>query len=211
MSSKFVWRMSGLTYYTAIRATHGRYASKEGYLNAGREEMSIFFKYFDKSKFVIEFGCGPGKNLFGIQDRIKSGYGIDINSLFIKLANKLKKHYRMSNLSFIKYDGINFPIIHKADVIFEKGVFERIPKPQVKYYIESLKGKYLCDNGVIILYFLMDRAISTKFTELLGNDSYVFWTDVEVKKLLKEANLKVIEVKKLEYADFYICNSVSNI
>jgi hypothetical protein len=41
---------------------------------------------------------------------------------------KLAKKYNFNNLHFIKYDGINFPDIPKADLIFEKGVFERLDK-----------------------------------------------------------------------------------
>ena len=40
----------------------------------------MFFKYFNKETVVLEFGCGLGKNLFGIADRIKYVYEIDINS-----------------------------------------------------------------------------------------------------------------------------------
>ena len=52
---------------------------------------------------------------------------------------------------------VTFPTIKNIDIIFEKGVFERIPREKVEYYIKSLKDNYLRSDGIMILYFLMDR------------------------------------------------------
>ena len=132
LSSKFVWRLTGLTYTTAVIATNGSYLSKMRYVNIGKEEMKIFSSYLNKDKTVLEFGCGLGKNLFGIANLVRMGYGIDINALYIRLAEKFAKKYNLNNLKFLKYDGLNFPDIPTVDLVFEKGVFERIDKTLVK-------------------------------------------------------------------------------
>lgn len=128
LSSNIAWYLTGLTYATAVIATNGGYLPKKRYINVGKGEMKIFSSYLNRNKTVLEFGCGPGKNLFGIADLVKIGYGIDVNPRYIRLAMKLAKKYNFNNLHFIKYDGINFPDIPKADLIFEKGVFERLDK-----------------------------------------------------------------------------------
>ena len=107
LSSNFIWRLTGLTYRTAIIATHGTYVNVQKYIIEGKHGMLLLAKYFDSSKNVLEFGCGPGKNLFGISDKIKAGYGIDINSGYIRIANKIKNKYHIENLIFMKYNGPN--------------------------------------------------------------------------------------------------------
>lgn len=143
LGTKIVWKLTGITYTTSVIATHGHFLSRKDYLLAGKQEMSILLSYFSNSKIVMEFGCGPGKNLFGIADKIAYGFGIDINGLYIRLAKKLAVKYAIKNLRFIKYDGTQFPEIGKVDIVLEKGVFERIPKSLVSIYISELKKKYL--------------------------------------------------------------------
>ncbi len=205
LSTKVIWRLTGITYVTSIIATHGHYLSRHDYLIAGKREMSVLLPYFDSEKAVLEFGCGPGKNLFGISDKVDYGVGIDINGLYIRLAKRLANTYGIKNLRFKKYDGITFPDIDQVDIVFENGVFERIPKSLVSNYISQLKKKYLKDKGIMILYFLMERAKGTKFTRRLGDSAYVFWNDEEIKNLLREHGFKLMKVLNSEFADFYIC------
>ncbi len=208
LSSKVIWRLTGLTYTTSVMATHGHYLSRQDYLLAGKREMSILSPYFDNEKKALEFGCGPGKNLFGIADKINYGFGIDLNGLYIKLARKLSNKYGIKNLEFIKYDGIKFPDLNMVDTVFEKGVFERIPKSLVSYYVGQLKQKYLKDKGIMILYFLMERAKGTIFTQRLGDSAYVFWEDREIKELLEKNSLELMEILNIDFADYYICKSL---
>jgi len=42
LRTKVIRRLTGLTYATAIIATHGKYVSKDKYLEEGKDEMSIF-------------------------------------------------------------------------------------------------------------------------------------------------------------------------
>jgi SAM-dependent methyltransferase len=207
LSSKFVWRLTGLTYPTAVIATNGSYLSKIRYINMGKDEMKIFFSYLSKDKTILEFGCGPGKNLFGIAELVKSGYGIDVNHQYIRIAKKLAKEYNFNNLHFEQYNGSNFPDIPKVDLIFEKGVFERLDKTQISSYVESLRG-YLNEKGVIILYFLMEKGRGTEFTKRLGDLAYVFWNQHEIKQMLENTDLSIKEIIEGEYADYYICKPI---
>ena len=204
LSSKVVWRLTGLTYPTAVIASNGSYLPKMRYVNVGKDEMEIFSSYLSKDKIVLEFGCGPGKNLFGIADLVKTGYGIDVNTRYVRIAEKLAKEYNFNNLHFLRYNGSNFPDIPKVDLIFEKGVFERLNKKLVGSYVENLKG-YLDKKGVVILYFLMEKARETEFTKRLGDLAYVFWDHNEIHQMLRDTNLNIKEIIRKEYADYYVC------
>ena len=73
MRTKLVWRLSGISFRTATNATTGRPMSIYEYVNSGKEEMSPLLKYLQIDKTVLEFGCGLGRNIFGISDKIKYG------------------------------------------------------------------------------------------------------------------------------------------
>jgi len=205
LRTKLIWRLTGLTYPTAVIATLGHYVSKDNYLRGGKEEMPIFSQYFNSQSIVIEFGCGLGRNLFGIADKIKFGYGIDVNSLYIRIANRLKKHYNIQNIKFLSYDDTHFPRLPKADIILEKHVFERIPKSQVRIYINELKDNYLSEDGIMILFFLMDRAKGGELTKRLGDEAYVFWNNSEINQLLEKFSLESIRIISDGVADYYVC------
>lgn len=205
LSSRLAWLLTGLTYPTAIIATNGKYLPRDRYVATGREEMSIFSDFLGLDNTILEFGCGPGKNLLGIADRIKAGLGIDVNPFYIRIANKLASRYGFKNLHFLTYDSVNFPTeITVFDVILEKGVFERLDKSLVGYYITKLT-ELLKPDGVMILYFLMEKARKTEFTKRLGESAYTFWSHDEVLHLLRDAGLNISEVINAQYADFYVC------
>ena len=205
MRTKFVWRLSGISLRTAINATTGTSMSLDNYMNSGSTKMSPFLKYIQTDMIVLEFGCGIGRNLFAISDKIKVGYGLDINALYIRLANKLAKKYTFGNLNFLRYEGNSLPVrIPSADLIFELNVFERLEKSLVEKYVRNLIT-YLKPRGLIILFFLTVRARETQFTKRLGDSAYVFWSNDEIEKLLKGIKLDIKEIMPWDVADIYIC------
>ena len=56
-ASKLVWQMTGLTYPTAVRATTGRFMSKDDYLISGKDEMSVFFDISTKTRVSWNSGA----------------------------------------------------------------------------------------------------------------------------------------------------------
>lgn len=187
--SNFVWRLSGLSYYTGVLATRGHYLTKDDYLKESFKKVSALnIPIFEKK--VLEFGSGLGGNLISIAKQIKSGIGIDINPLFVYRAKKLARRFNCDNLTFLSYDGFNFPSLPKFDVIFSVNVFERIPKNVVKNLIPMLVA--LGDeNSIFVLFFLNEYAQGTQFTELLSDNAYVYWTHDELSDLFSEYSMNV--------------------
>ena len=205
MGTKLVWRLSGISFWTATIATTGSRMSIDDYINSSKASISQFLKYLQTDKIVLEFGCGLGRNLFAISDKIKYGYGIDINPLYIRLAKKIAKKYSFGNLNFFLYDGNNFPEeVPSADVILELNVFERLDKSSVEKCVLNLIA-HLKPNGVVILFFLTDRAKGTEFTKRLGDSAYVFWSNDEIEKLLRRVKLDTKELITVGVANIYVC------
>ena len=196
LASQTVWNLSGLSYTTAVIATHGSYVSRSDYLVQCSRQMKLLEPYFDGSNVILEFGCGIGGNTISASKRASRAYGVDINSHYIKIAKKMASEAKVSNVEFISYDGIDLPPIkERPDTVFSIGVFERIPKTEVESYIHLL-SKSLAPKGKLILYFLTKRAEGSQFTERLGDNAYTFWTESELKKLMTDLSLSITAWKR---------------
>lgn len=166
-STNILWRMSGLTYPTAVIATNGYYVDREKLIQIGKEENKTLLQYLNKSDTILEFGSGIGKNLIALSDFINVGCGININPYYCRIARKLAARFGVKNLLFYHYDGSSFSDLPKFDIVYENGVFERIPKNLVAKYVRALKENFLADRGKMILYFLRENAKRIGFTDRL--------------------------------------------
>ena len=204
LRSNFVWRLSGLTWYTATKATRGHYSSKDDYLKESGEKTSALNLPLPAKK-VMEFGSGLGGNLISIAKSIELGIGIDINSLFVHKAKKLSKKFDCNNLTFLSYDGSNFPSLPKFDLIFSVNVFERIKKDIVLDLIPKIVslGNEDC---TYVLFFLNENAQRTEFTKLLGDDSYVYWSHDELLDLFSKyvENVVISEWRMYEQSAYIV-------
>ena len=204
LRSDFVWRLAGLTWYTAVRATRGRYLSKVDYLNESAEKTSALNLPLP-AKNVMEFGSGLGGNLISIAKSMELGIGIDINPLFVHKANRLSRKFNFNNLTFLSYDGSNFPSLPKFDLIFSVNVFERIKKDIVLDLIPKIVslGNEDC---TYVLFFLNENAQRTEFTKLLGDDSYVYWSHDELLDLFSKyvENVVISEWRMYEQSAYIV-------
>lgn len=204
LRTNFVWRLTGISYATAVVATRGRYRKLEDYIHDSRGRMQAFSGYLSGKK-VVEFGCGMGGNLISISPIIRFGVGIDINKRYVRLANRLRMARGITNLSFFTYDGEHVPIPRSfaPDVVFEIGVFERISKGKVIDYVKQLR-MILEDNGVMILFFLVEHAKDLEFVTKLGERAYVYWTSHELEIIFEGMGLSILEVRDWGFAKVYV-------
>lgn len=207
LRSELVWRASGLSYATAVIATTGSYCSQEQYLANLSLRMRTFYPWLKPTDSVLEFGCGLGGNLLGISSKIRRGYGVDINPHFIRIANRLKKRARATNISFVSYDGDAVPRPFPVDLILCIGVFERVAKDLVDGYLSQF-NQLLRRGGRLILYFLTTRAMETGFGRILGREAYAPWDVEELRARFRELGLSVEETLPhfLGGGDTYILN-----
>lgn len=194
LRSNFVWRISGINLYSAIYATKGSLQTLNSYLELCKGESDFIKPFLTKDSVVLEFGSGLGGNLLSMSEYIKEGYGIDINSRYVHLANKIKNKLNARNISFKSYDGNTFPdFSNKFDIIFSMNVFERIPKRNVEFYIMNLE-RLMKDKGRMFLFFLNKSAINTTFVKRLGVDAYVFWSKQEISTLCESLGLRIEDI-----------------
>jgi len=191
LRSDLVWRLSGLTYYSAVVATHGYFEPPSAYLAACKRQMDKFMGSIRGGSAVVEFGSGLGGNLVAVADLFSEGYGIDVNPFFVETAHRLARRSGVSNLHFIAYNGRTLPrAIPAPDVIFSFGVFERLPKDLVRGYIRQLRD-ILRPGGRMVLSFLTEAAFRTTFVHRLGSDAYVPWTTEEIQRAARVLGLEI--------------------
>jgi SAM-dependent methyltransferase len=72
------------------------------------------------NKTVLDLGCNCGGMLFALCDKIKKGFGFEVNQHAIDFANSIRKDFHIENLEFSvkdleKKDEIEFP---ESDIVF---------------------------------------------------------------------------------------------
>jgi len=203
LRSKIVWRVSGITYPTAVVATRGRYTSPEGYIQTSKHQMEGLMPLLPASR-VLEFGCGLGGNLLAIAQNIQVGYGLDVNSGYLRIARRLARRFRIENVHFSRYDGTAIPEFGLLDLVICVGVFERLPPAAVAGYIRQLMLQ-TAPSGRLAMCFLMDRARGTPFSKRLGDAAYHFWTRDEIESLASSLGLRIEAIFGFsEAADLYV-------
>jgi len=186
---KLVWRLSGLTFTSAVKATKGRVMGMSAYRAFCEREIQFLYEHVEPDHVVAEFGCGLGGNCAAISRRAARVVGVDINPLFIRQARRVACD--CSNCDFITYGGGDLPLADESvDVLFCWAVFERIPKPQVEAYVREFR-RVLKPGGLCVAYYLGEKSKKTDFTDLLGEAAYAYWQEPEVKDLLERVGFDV--------------------
>lgn len=80
---------------------------------------------------VLDVGCGFGRNLFSVSDRIKSGIGIDPSERAIEKARAFCDFFDIKNLKFTKGVGEDIPFPENSfDLIICFDVLEQVSNPE---------------------------------------------------------------------------------
>ncbi len=193
LRSTWVWRLSGVSYPTAVLATNGHLLTLSQYLSFSELQMRPIISYIPGGSRVLDFGTGIGGNLISVAHRVSGGTGVDINPLYLRIARRISASRGNRNLEFTAYDGKHLPsTIGRYDVILSIGVFERIPKASVLSYLTQFL-RLLSPNGMMILYFLSSESKKTSFVRRLGASAYVFWDGSELTNRFSELGLRVVQ------------------
>ena len=184
VAGPLVWRLSGVTYPTAVVATHGRYVGRDEYLRNCAAQMAALAAEFHSGDRVVELGCGLGGNLIALAPRISFGLGLDVNPWFLRHARRLAAHCQAPHIRFrtVPPDG-RFAERAPFDVGLSIGVFERLEASTVRAHVESL-ASHVRPGGRVLLYFLSSAARDLPMIDRLGPEAYVFWTESDAQTLV---------------------------
>ena len=194
LRTRLAWRLSGLFWWSAVKATKGKVMDRAGYLEHCAGEIDTILPWVKPDDHVLEFGCGLGGNVHAVAGKAERVIGVDINPLYVRRARRVNRD--RDNCAFMAYDGGHLPF-YDGDftLVYSWAVFERLPKDRVAFYLGDFH-RLLKPGGRTALYFLRKNALETGFSELLGDDIYVFWDPDELRDLHARENLSVLEIKE---------------
>ncbi len=185
------WDVSSLSLHTALMATRGDPSMVQA-VRSSQSLVTELLPWIPKEAEVMEFGCGLGINSVAIATHCRKVVGIDTSKGLLRLARNLASG--VHNAKFLWYNGGSFPFGSETfDFVFSVGVFERISKSSVQYYLEEVRRVLKADSKAF-LYFLSNRALNAEFTQRLGKDSYFYYADVEARSAVCHAGMQVVKV-----------------
>jgi hypothetical protein len=195
LRSPKIWRLSGITFPTALFATTGSLGSAESYIHEMGVRWERFGQFVPDRARALDFGTGLGGNLLGLRAKLSEGVGLDINPFFIGHAARIARRAKATHLHFVAYDGHRFPQLGSFDLAISTGAFERIPKAAATDYVHQLVGA-VRPGGYLILYFLTTAAKERGFGRLLGAEAYVYWDKTELREMFEANHLSVEHVEQ---------------
>ena len=189
--SSAAWRLSGLSYQTAVLATTGTLQSKREYMRGMYVRAQKLAPFLPEKARVLDFGTGLGGNILACSRHIEWGVGIDINPFYIRHAKRLAQLNQCNNVTFRVYDGVTLPAIPGLNCTICIGVFERLLPAQVKHYLSQM-CRILGSGSTLIVYFLTEEAKANGFGARLGQTNYVFWSEMALSGLFDDLKLSLL-------------------
>jgi 2-polyprenyl-3-methyl-5-hydroxy-6-metoxy-1,4-benzoquinol methylase len=110
------------------------------------------------SKAVLDFGCGPGRNLIYYTGKVKSIDGVDISVGNLVTARQWlqNNNFNVDSYKLYKNDGISLNGIPDQvyDVVMSTIVLQHISVYKIRYNLLSEFYRVLKPNGYVTLQFL---------------------------------------------------------
>jgi ubiquinone/menaquinone biosynthesis C-methylase UbiE len=119
---------------------YGRKWNATAFYKTGEEEIGRLFSYMQKEAIDIphglflDFGCGAGRASKALRERFSGGYGVDISSKMINIANSYVK-----GVSFFvnQADSLEYFADQSIDFIYSHITLQHIPNDYQRRYINE--------------------------------------------------------------------------
>jgi len=111
-----------------------------------------------KNKDVLDFGCGPGRNLIYYTGKVKSIHGVDLAEENLNTARRwiINNNFDINQYKLYKNDGVSLNGISDEtyDVVMSTIVLQHISVYGIRYNLLSEFHRVLRPNGYVTLQFL---------------------------------------------------------
>ena len=128
------------------------------------KDIDLAIKLSNKldNPFVVEIGCGDGRDAKEILKRTNNYIGFDISKELIKLANKNvpKAHFEVE-------DALNYKYPRNIDVVFAFASLLHLNKEEIKNVLKKIHTA-LCPGGI----FFISLKLRAEYTEEIKEDKY---------------------------------------
>ncbi len=172
------------------------------FLSQIREQI---YNLVPKNSRIIDIGCGRGKLLYELSNKINYGLGIDINKRKINFAKKNAKN----NLEFKTMNSKNLNSLDKKfDISIIMFVLHSM---EYKTQIKTLKNMSKISKKQIIVDYAPSKNIFYRtlisFDEILSGHyrRFLNYKKLGMERLIKESGLKIDKKIKKNFYSIWIC------
>ncbi len=181
----------------------------------------MFSDYLFAGDRVLDLGCGNGRNIIYFDEKLADYYGADISVELIKEARKKypQKNFRVDNALNLSFKDRFF------DKVYSIAVLHQIPSKDLRLQFLNEAKRVLRPKGLLILtvwkLYKIEHIISiikNLFLKILGKTKldyrdilvpwgdkvdryYHFFSQKELRKLVKKAGFKVVKEGIVESDD----------
>lgn len=112
------------------------------------------------SKDVLDFGCGPGRNLIKYHNKFRSIDGVDLSALNLETARQwiTTNNLDVNKFTLYKNNGVDLDVIpsNRYDVIMSTICLQHISVYEIRYNLLKEFFRVLRPNGYVTLQFLLN-------------------------------------------------------
>ena len=152
-------------------------------------------QYLNKTKTILELGCGTGQLALRLKDNAKSYEATDFSKAMIKHALKREikgASFKVMDATALEYEDESF------DTIIIANVLHIVPEPE-KILLEAYR--VLKPGGLLIApTFIYDdepSGLRMKVLSLAGFKVFTKWSTKEFQRFIRNHGFKVLETKKI--------------
>jgi len=146
---------------------------------------------------VLEIGCGYGRLIVPVAQRVNEAYGVDISKSSIRKANKYATSEQV-DVQFATAEE-SVPFDETFDLIYSKAVFMHMRRRQMLRYLKSVYD-HLDENGVVYLDVpSLETGINDLVNEELGQRYEYrmrYYTQTELELYLEATGYENVEVRE---------------
>ncbi len=164
---------------------HPNHSNDDYYTARAKIALTKFFSGIDKSKKILDYGCGLGQNIFYLPNAV----GYDISKYGVSLCRE-KGLNATNDLEDLENESF--------DYVFTSHVLEHHPYP--KQMIEEMRGK-LKKGSDLLLVIPFERHGKAKF-ELDLNQHLYNWNFQNINNLLLTSGFRIKQNKCLRGAGY---------
>jgi len=189
-------------WYVELFENFGEYYDNEPYTKGTKGEVDFIEKEigYDKSKRILDVGCGTGRHCIELGRRGYNVVGVDLSKSMLDKARRKSTEENLHNVEFIQCDARKLNCIDQFDLVLSicEGAFSLMETDEMDFQILENASKALKKGGKFIL--TTPSAVYALTHKLEGEfDIVTFREEFKLEAFDGSGNKKTIDCESRRY------------